>query len=275
MIGRTALAVLAFACALPFGAGAQTARLTVGDRGTSTSYSQQELLDRGDARQITLADPVYGRTMSYHAVPVANLMKNLKVAPDDYVQARATDDFSIGVPARLAINTNPAQPQAFIAIEAPASPWPALPSHPKDSAGPFYLIWQLGPGARVPSEYWSYRLAALTVTDSPLQRWPALRVGPEVPANDPIRVGLERYLELCIACHRFKGAGEGEQGPDLGQPMNPVQYFQPPALKKLIRDPTTVRRWPDMRMPGFDSARLSDSDLDAIVAWLAYKAQRP
>ena len=57
--------------------------------------------------------------------------------------------------------------------------------------------------------------------------------------------------------------------------MNPVQYFQVAALKKLIRDPASVRHWPDMKMPGFDQSRLSDSDLDAIVAWLAYKAQHP
>ncbi len=54
--------------------------------------------------------------------------------------------------------------------------------------------------------------------------------------------------------------------------MVPTQYFQIPALKKLIRDPASVRRLPDQKMPGFDPSMLSDSDLDAIVDWLAYKA---
>jgi hypothetical protein len=35
-----------------------------------------------------------------------------------------------------------------------------------------------------------------------------------------------------------------------------------------------VRQWPEQKMPGFDQAALSDSDLDAIVDWLAYKARQ-
>ena len=81
-------------------------------------------------------------------------------------------------------------------------------------------------------------------------------------------------MALCIACHRFKGAGEGEQGPDLGQPMNPVNYLQPDALRQLLRDPRKVRDWPDRKMPAFGPDTLSDQDLEAIVAWLAYKARR-
>jgi mono/diheme cytochrome c family protein len=271
---RAALVALALLCGALGDAHAQTATLTVADRSTSKAYTVQELLGRSDRRDVTVADPVYGRQMTYRAVPAADLLKDLKVVPDDYVQTRATDDFSIGVPARLLLSADPAAPEAFIAIENPAMPWPPLPHH-AESAGPFYLIWRLAPNTNVSSEYWAYHLAALTVTDGPLERWPALQVGAEVAAHDPIRIGLDRYLELCIACHRFKGAGEGEQGPDLGQPMNPVQYFQAAALKKLIRNPASVRHWPDMHMPGFDQSRLSDSDLDAIVAWLAYKAQRP
>jgi mono/diheme cytochrome c family protein len=272
---RATLVAAAFASGALSDARAQTATLTISDRGSSQSYTQQQLLGRNDVREVTVADLGYGRRMTYRAVPMADLLKALKVAPDDYVQARATDNFSIGVPARLLLDTNPAEPQAFVAIENPAAPWPPLPHHSAESAGPFYLIWQLAPGTRVSSEYWGYHLAALTVTDGPLRRWPVLKVGDDVPANDPIRIGLDRYLELCIACHRFKGAGEGDKGPDLGQPMNPVQYFQIAALKKLIRNPASVRHWPDMRMSGFEPSRLSDGDLDAIIAWLAYKAQHP
>jgi mono/diheme cytochrome c family protein len=258
---------------LPVATQAQQASLTVADRGSTRTYTQRELLALSDVRDVTIADPVYGRTMTYRAVPIGDLLKGLKIAADDDVQTRATDNFSIGIPARLLLDGNPAEVQAFIAIEDPAAPWPPLPNQ-TTSAGPFYMIWKLGPGARVSSEYWGYHLAALTVIEGPLERWPVLAVGADVPANDPIRIGLQRYLEVCIACHRFKGAGEGEQGPDLGQPMNPIQYFQLPALKQLIRNPASVRHWPNMKMPGFDAVKLSDSDIDALVAWLAYKAKQ-
>ncbi len=70
------------------------------------------------------------------------------------------------------------------------------------------------------------------------------------------------------------GEGEGEQGPDLGRPMNAVDYFQLPALRKLLRDPASVRTWPEHTMPAFAPATLSDGDIDAIVDWLAYKARK-
>ena len=75
-----------------------------------------------------------------------------------------------------------------------------------------------------------------------------------------------------MACHRFDGAGEGEQGPDLGRPTNPVDTFRPAALRRLVRDPASVRDWPDRKMPAFGPDSLSDADLDAIIAWLTYKA---
>jgi mono/diheme cytochrome c family protein len=268
------LLVLAIVCGTIQPGQAQT--LALSDRGAARTLDARALLARPDLVQLTIADPVYGRSMTYRAVPAAGLLTQSRVGPQDYVQVRAIDNFSIGVPARLLANTDPALPQAFLAIETPAASWPPLPNHAdRKSAGPFYLVWRLPPGSSVSSEYWVYRVGALMVTDGPLKRWPGLGVAADVPANDPIRTGLDRYVELCIACHRFKGQGEGTQGPDLGQPMNPVQYFQTAALKKLVRDPASVRRWPDMRMPGFDAGRLSEHDLDSIIAWLAYKAARP
>ncbi len=186
------------------------------------------------------------------------------------MQARAVDDFSVGIPASFFA----AAPdiEAFLAVEDPAAPWSPIPGKPGTSAGPFYVVWRLAPKAHVSSEFWAYRLAALTVTDSPAKRWPALAIGAEVPAGSPIRAGLDRFVEVCMACHRFDGAGEGEQGPDLGRPMVVTRYFRIPALKKLVRDPASVRQLPGQKMPAFDQSMLSDSDLDAIIDWLEYKA---
>ncbi|TPW08961.1 MAG: cytochrome c, class I, partial [bacterium] len=244
---------------------AQSSSLGVSDRGSKTGYSRQDLLRNPALRDVTIIDPVRRGTMTYRALPMAELLKGLKIGADDYVQARATDNFSIGIPARLFKAPDAGQAEAFLAVENPAAPWPALPkASDKSSGGPFYLIWRVGPSGHVSQEYWVYRLASFEVTDGPLKRWPGLAVAADVPAADPIRTGLDRFVELCISCHRFNGNGEGEQGPDLSRPMNPVEYYQIPALKKLIRDPASVRKWPDQKMPGFDRAALSDYDLDAL-----------
>jgi cytochrome c1 len=54
--------------------------------------------------------------------------------------------------------------------------------------------------------------------------------------------------------------------------MSPTQYFTPEALRKLIRNPKSVRTWPGQIMPGFDPSKISDADLDAVIAYLTYMA---
>ncbi|HZX88260.1 MAG TPA: cytochrome c [Reyranella sp.] len=265
----------ALACVVAPAAAAQSPTLTVSGRDLTRTYTLKALLATADVRNVTVADPIYRRTMTYRAIPLATLLKTTGIGTDDHVQARAIDSFSVGIPGRLAASADPAQVEAFLAIEDPAAPWPPMPGkQDKASAGPFYVIWRRAPSAQLSPEYWAYRLAALAVTDNPMKRWPGLAVGPEVAMGDRVRTGLDRFVAVCMTCHRFNGEGEGEQGPDLGRPMNVTDYFQIPALKKLIRNPASVRQWPEQKMLGFDQAALSDSDLDAIVEWLAYKAKQ-
>lgn len=56
--------------------------------------------------------------------------------------------------------------------------------------------------------------------------------------------------------------------------MNPVDYFQPAALRRYIRNPASVRDWPGRVMPAFPPDQLSDRELEQIVAYLAYMARR-
>ena len=61
-------------------------------------------------------------------------------------------------------------------------------------------------------------------------------------------------------------------GPDLNRPMNPTEYFQLAALRRYIRNPASVRTWPDQKMPGFGPDRLSEAELDAVIAYLEHMA---
>ena len=269
--GLLALVLLAWPLAA---AEAQTpgspATLTLAGRDSSRKLTPAQLLEHPQLRTIAVPnDPVFKRGMSYRAVPAAALLNDAGIGADDYVQARAIDNFSVAIPAGLLLDG-----EAFVAVEDPARPWPLLRKGTESySAGPFYLVWTGRRAATVSSEFWVYRLAGLSRADSPAKRWPQLAVGPEVAADDPVRLGLDRFVAVCLACHKFRGAGEGGQGPDLGQPMNPVDYFRPDALRRLLRDPESVRSWPDRRMPAFTTDMLPDTDLDAILAWLTYKAR--
>lgn len=268
------ISLIAFLLAWAPAAGAEPA-LSLSGNGMERSLSRDRLLADPKSRVITVADPVYGRAMTYRALPVAALLTEFRPGPDDHIQARAVDGFSVSIPAGLLLADRPGAPRAFLAVEPPAAPWPVVPvENQTTSAGPFYLVWADAMRGQVSSEYWAYRLASLAVVESPARRWPALAVAADIPATDPIRRGQERFVEVCMACHRFDGAGEAELGPDLARPMNPVEYFQPAALKKYLRDPGALRTWPERKMPAFAEADLSDGDIDAVIAWLAYKAGR-
>ena len=264
--------VLAFACwsVCVNAAFAQPASLTISSREASKTYFAHDLLADPSVRDLRISnDPIYQASKVYRVVPMERLLRDINLDVDDYVQVRATDNFSASIPAALLKPTTRTDTEAFLAIENSAAPWPPIPGK-QGSAGPFFIVWQSAK-APVARTYWVYRVAALTVTDSPHKRWPNLRMPDALPASDPAWRGRDRFVALCMACHRFNGDGEGDAGPDLATPMSPVDYFQPSAFKLFLRNPSAVRSWPAQKMPAFDEATLSNADLDAIVAWLTYK----
>jgi hypothetical protein len=42
----------------------------------------------------------------------------------------------------------------------------------------------------------------------------------------------------------------------------------------VIRDPKAVRTWPGQQMVGFDAKSLPDTEVDALIAFLAHMATR-
>jgi mono/diheme cytochrome c family protein len=116
----------------------------------------------------------------------------------------------------------------------------------------------------IASEQWPYALASLIGNADPLPRWPQLALNSSVPAGDPAR-GQAVYIVQCLPCHRLRGAGVGEQGPDHGLPMPVTTYFTAAGLRAVMRYPVSVRTWPQQRMSSFDTANLSEADIDAVI----------
>jgi mono/diheme cytochrome c family protein len=246
--------------------------LTIG--GKTQSFSRAALLARPDAAEIHVPrDVAYGTSTTYRAVPLADLLDGAALPADSVLEARATDGFAAQLPMDLVRNRDPATAVAWLAVEDPAQPWPKLPGKPV-GAGPFYLVWVGREAASVRSEQWPYQIAQLATQPSPSTRWPVLAVDPALPVTDPVRAGQSLFITQCLACHRLNHAGSADTGPDLNVPMNPVEYFQPAALRRYIRDPASVRDWPGRTMPAFPQDQLSDREIDLIVAYLAYMAQR-
>ncbi|WP_322088781.1 cytochrome c [Burkholderia sp. BCC1999] len=265
--------VLLTVCLLGQRASAQST-LKLDTDGTARALTRQTLLARPDATDIHVPrDIAYGRPMTFRAVPFTALLGDTPLPADGVLETRAADGFAAQLPMDLVRRHAPARAVPWLAIEDPAHPWPKLPGK-QVSAGPFYLVW-LGPDASsVRGEQWPYQIVRVTIESSPLARWPSLAVDAALPADDPARTGQRLFVTQCLACHRLDGAGSSHAGPDLNTPMNPVDYFQPAALRRYIRNPASVRDWPGRSMPAFPPDQLSDRELDQIVAYLAYMAKR-
>lgn len=261
--------VLPLTCAL-----AEQGSLTLTFGGKERRYTAAELLARPDAATVTIAEDVsYKRAMTYRAVPLLALIGDAAGPDADTLEARAADGFVSQIPMALVANAANGGSVAWVAVEDPAQPWPPLPG--KDvSAGPFYIVWEHPERSGVGTELWPYQTVAVTGVESPAHRWPQMRVADDVPADAPARRGQAVFTTTCMSCHRMKGAGAADVGPDLGTPMNPTQYLTSEGLRAIIRNPKAVRTWPQQQMPAFSKEALSDADLDAVVAYLSQVAKQ-
>jgi mono/diheme cytochrome c family protein len=83
------------------------------------------------------------------------------------------------------------------------------------------------------------------------------------------------FAANCLTCHKLAGAGEGNVGPDLMQPMPATAYFTDAGLRALIRNPHNVRTWPEQHMPAFGADAISDADINSVIAYLHSLAAHP
>lgn len=236
----------------------------------SHRYSSAALLAHPASREVTIpADVAYKRAMRYRALPLDELLKGVKA--EDHLQAVADDGFAAELPAAALLDAPGAR--AWLAVEDPAAPWPALGKAGK-SAGPFYLVWTNPEAEQIGPEQWPYRMVRLRVLASVAERFPALRPDPALAADDPATLGFAQFQKHCLACHRLNKQGDAAFGPDLNVPYNPTEYLRADLLRRYIRDPQSLRHWPQARMPGFAEAALSEAQLDQLIAYLRHMAGR-
>jgi mono/diheme cytochrome c family protein len=269
-----ALVLILLLLSSPGFARAAEPALEIAVGGETKSFTRDELLARPDSTTIEVPNDIsYRSPMSYRAVPVAALLEGLKVPPGSVIEAVASDGFAAQIPSALMLNTDQQKTVAWLAIEEAGKPWPKLPGKGY-TAGPFYIVWT-GPGVEsVRSEYWAYQTAKLVSQLSPEARWPEIAVDSALPADDPLRKGQALYIAQCLPCHKLNGAGASDVGPDLNLPMNATEYMTPKGLHALIRDPKSVRTWPEQRMPSFPPSFVSDEEIDLIIAYLGHMAGR-
>jgi mono/diheme cytochrome c family protein len=260
--------LLALACVQ---VAAAEPELTVTIAGRTTTYAPAAILGLPAAASVTIPNDVaYKREMTFRAVPIASLLAG--VSPDDTLRFVASDGFVATIPAAPLLSRSGAV--AYLAVELADAPWPALKPDAPATAGPFYLVWLHPERGNITPEQWPYQVARIEAVAPLLKRYPMLAPAASLSAHDAARRGYAVFEKNCSVCHTLNLGGDATVGPDLNIPYNPTEYMRVDALRRLIRDPQSLRRWPAAKMPAFEKKLLSDRDLSDLLAYLRHMADR-
>jgi mono/diheme cytochrome c family protein len=247
--------------------------LTVVAGGRTAIYTTGGLLALPTATTLAVpADPLYGSSKALRGVPFSALLSG--AAADNTVRFLAGDRELATLPAGplLAQGTGAV---AYVAIEPADAPWPPLKAGTAASAGPFRLIWLRADKATAGAvELWPAQITRIEEIEPLGKRYPMIMPASRLAANHPIRAGFAAFQKHCMSCHMLNGGGDSTVGPDLNIPYSPTEYLRPEALRRLIRDPQSLRRWPASKMPAFDAKTLSDRELAELLAYLRHMADR-
>ena len=200
------------------------------------------------------------------------LFEGLKIADDAVIQFKCLDGFSAPLSKERLLNKTAERSFAYVAIEEADKPWAALKAG-SPSAGPFYLVWPKPEASAIGPEEWPFQLAAFEVKGTLESLYPKIFPDSKLRATSPVRLGFAVFTKNCFACHTLNKSGAADVGPDLNVPMNPTEYLQKAAFRKLVRNPQDLRHFPRSRMSAFPKELLSDKDLDNLIAYLEHMAK--
>lgn len=277
-IATVAIALVASAAMLIAGpAAASEPSLQIQVREATRTYTREELLRSPHRRAITIAkDVAYKGPRTFEVVPLWTLFEKEKLQDDDTLLFRSLDGFSAPLDTKRVLNRDPKLAIAYLAIETAKAPWPPLRGGKSASAGPFYLVWENAAASKIGPEEWPFQLTTFSVEDSVAKKFPEtvpVKISAKVQVSAKVQAGYALFLQNCFACHTLNGAGTSQLGPDLNRPLSPTEYLKTGMLARLIRDPQSLRKWPESKMPAFDRTKISDDELGSLIAYLEHMAR--
>lgn len=248
--------------------------IVIQNAGETRRFTRSQLLKSARLKTITVAaDPAYAnRPMTYQAIPAADLFEGMKFERDATLVFKCLDGFSAPISMPRLLNLDPKSSVAYIAIEGAGKSWPVVKAGGSASAGPFYVVWENPERSKIAREEWPFQLSGFEVKASLEIQFP--KAAPAANAGLRVRKGFQAFAQNCFACHRVNGEGQSQVGPDLNTPHNPTEYMKLDYLTKLIRDPQSLRHWPQARMPAYPKDVLSDEDLANIISYLQHMSKQ-
>ena len=223
-----------------------------------------DLAARSDARNVTLADPFYGKVKHYRAVPIKDLLT--QAYGPDWIENGVGEIFFEALDgyrshAKVPLLAADGGMLAFADADVPA--WEEMPKE-KTRPGPFYLVWT---GTdQTPEKGYPWPWQILSVKSALLEDEYPKAVPRNTGKNSRAPAGWVLFKRSCISCHAIAGQG-GSVGPDLNEPRGVTSYHDKKELKAYIHKASSFRH---TKMPDFDE--LTKQDLDDIIAYLDFMA---
>lgn len=236
-------------------------------------WTRGQLLTHPAARELTITDhsAYEEQERTYRVVPLADVFEDLQTPPDQTLEYRTSDGFSSSIDPDRLLNTQPEASMAYLAVEDPTQPWPNFENRDY-GAGPFYVVWEHPELSDIGREEWPFKLKSFHTKPLLEKRYPKIPPDPSLARDHEAWRGYEVFVKNCLPCHMLNQQGTATFGPDLNQPMSPTEYLAPGMLKKLIRDPQSLRTWTNGKMPGFPEKEVSDQEIGWLEAFLRHKA---
>ncbi len=225
-------------------AGSAAAANTLDFHGASKpGWSRAELAERVPAQPVRVWDPYELREIELEGFAMNAVLDatfGVSWRQGDELLMTCLDGFQPSIPVQRFL-----QHQAWLAFRRLDQPDFNLVKHDvtppvQVDAAPYYLVWTNLDDPQVRAEGdlgWPYQLVAIEPVDFQT-RFPKLAPPPSSP--EPVRQGFLAFRGYCLQCHSINGEG-GRVGPELNYPMNVTEYWQPPALRRWILDPPSVR----------------------------------
>ena len=232
-------------------------------------YRLSELINHKDAVNVSLEkDPIYpDHNVTYQAIPLTSLFRHISVTGGAIIEFTTEDGYNAPVDSNKLLNSDKKLPTAYLAIEDPKNKWPVLKKQ-KRSAGPLLLIWRNAHPGSIDSVKWPYWIKKFEVKGGLKELYPAI-----FPKSKKYKKGFQIFYQNCFSCHTLNKQGAATLGPDLNYPHSPTEYFKEAYLRKLIREPSSLRHWPNSKMGFFSESKLSNKELNALLEYLKHMSK--
>ncbi len=221
------------------------------------------------AQQVEVLDPYEGRRVTFDAFrfdQVLDAVYGDGWREEEELLFRCRDGYEPSVPVKRVLDH--AGWLAFDRTDATEFTIRKRESgqHKSIDLAPFYLVWANleDPELRADGDYgWPYQLVGIDLIRA-RERFP--KMAPPAASPQNVMAGFTAFRSHCSRCHAINREG-GSIGPELNDPINPIEVREREWLQRWIDDPGRIL--PTARMPRLNPALEGrDQVIDEILAYL-------